>query len=297
MVADLSSTLLDEQPNANGSTNGRILVKGTPSRKTLTFRNDPYRLRVLENRDYPTPVYSVPKPFLPAPTTVTKKVVAAAPQPIAPTPEAAAPKPTLAVVEAAAPLPAKQEAKTANNSARTSPRDGAKEEAAAPQHHSHPRERNGHVKDYHNSPSVCRVVIEFKRGEDVYASHLDHHLGDMVVVEGDRGHDMGRVIEVLPVKGPSIARVMHIATQKDRDTLTSLRKEEAAAVRLCQQRVKEHNLKMKIEDVEFQYDGGKITIYYSSSVAVDFRQLQRQLFRDFRCRVWLRTVPASTSSS
>ena len=51
---------------------------------------------------------------------------------------------------------------------------------------------------------------------------------------------------------------------------------------------------MKMEDVEFQYDGQKVTIYYSSNGSVDFRQLQRQLFRDFRCRVWLRTVPASS---
>jgi cell fate regulator YaaT (PSP1 superfamily) len=119
-------------------------------------------------------------------------------------------------------------------------------------------------------------------------------VGDYVIVEGDRGQDMGRVLEVLPLKGTSVARVVSIATTKERDTLLALRKEEGAAVRLCQQRVKEHGLRMKIEDVEFQYDGGKVTIYYSSNCAIDFRQLQRQLFRDFRCRVWLRTVPASS---
>ena len=214
-VVSLSTSLLQTQREQ-----GRILLKGTPS-KGMTFRNDPYGMRVLEIREYPTPVY------------VRKASAAAVLEPIS-----------------------------------------AAEDLTLP---------------------ICRVRVEFKRGRDIYASHLDHHIGDMIVVEGDRGQDMGRVLEVLPVKGPSVARVTAYASQKDKDTLASLRKEEAAAVRLCQQRVREHGIKnMKMEDVEFQYDGQKVTIYYSSNGSVDFRQLQRQLFRDFRCRVWLRTVPASS---
>jgi len=146
-----------------------------------------------------------------------------------------------------------------------------------------------------NSGEGCRVVVEFKRGEDIYASHFEHTMGDMVLVEGDRGKDMGKVIDILPARGHYIASVVAIASDKERDTLNKLRKGEPAAARLCQQRCREHNLPMKVEDVEYQYDGAKLTIYYSSKSSVDFRQLQRQLFRDFRCRVWLRTVPASNS--
>jgi len=231
-----------------------------------SFRNDPYAVRVLEVREYPTPAFVkfpkqqtvVPKPAVPtAPKPLTAAAIVTKNE-VKPAVAAPAPKPV------AAPVAEKVEAKPAAAS---------------------------------SDDIVCRVLIEFKRGDDVYASPFEHHIGDMVKVEGDRGLDMGRVLEVLPVQGPSIARVTSIATKKDKEALATLLKEEAAAVRLCQQRVKEHGIKnMKIEDVEFQFDGEKITIYFSSTGFVDFRQLQRQLFRDFRCRVWLRTVPASSNS-
>jgi len=232
-------------------------------------------MRVLETREYPTPAFvkmptqqafaAPPKPAVPAPKALTAAAIVAKPS--------EAPKAAKAVVAAPKPVSAAPVEKAEVKPAAAAPA------SAKP------------------ADIVCRVLIEFKRGDDVYASPFDHHIGDLVMVEGDRGLDMGRVLEVLPVKGPSVARVMSLATQKDKDALATLRKEEAAAVRLCQQRVKEHGIKnMKIEDVEFQFDGEKVTIYFSSTGFVDFRQLQRQLFRDFRCRVWLRTVPASTTS-
>jgi hypothetical protein len=255
VVSSLSSTVLENKEA------GRILLNGTPSKGTI-FRYDPYGMHVLESREYPTPVYPV---RVAKPAALTAVQASPETKPVLP-----AAKPALAKVsDPVVPEIKKSESKVAKTETlKSSPTE--------------------------KPEPICRVVVEFKRGEDIYLSHLDHHIGDMIVVEGDRGHDMGCVLEVLPLKGPSVARVVAYATQKDKDTLASLRKEEAAAVRLCQQRVKEHNLKMKIEDVEFQVDGQKLTIYYSSNCSVDFRQLQRTLFRDFRCRVWLRTVLASS---
>jgi len=247
-VGNLSTALLQSEKAA-----GRIVLAGTPSGKHALFRHDPYGMRVLEIREYPTPTIANTR-VISAPTLSVNLPVVAAPMPIAPA--------------KISPLPQEQ---PNPKEATTSPAP-----AAAPQQ------------------AVCRVSVEFKRGEDIYASPIALAVGDMIVVEGDRGHDMGRVLEVLPCKGPSVASVVRVATAKDQQTLDSLRREETAAVRLCQQRVKEHRIKnMKIEDVEFQMDGQKVTVYFSQEGFVDFRQLQRQLFRDFRCRVWLRTVPSN----
>lgn len=262
VVGNLSMSLLEQREC------GRILVKGT-----CAFRYDPYGPRVLESREYPTPVYPIRKPttpvvLAPVPKRAEKPVAPAAPQPEKV--ELIAEK--VDNVVALAPAAEKPKEKPVTKAA---------EKVAVPA----PKPSDA---------PVCRALLEFKRGEDVYVAHMNVSIGDFVLVEGDRGQDMGKVIEILPSKGQSIARIVSVATPKEKEALIALRKEEAAAVKLCQQRVKEHGLKMKIEDVEFQYDGGKVTIYYSSNCAVDFRQLQRQLFRDFRCRVWLRTVPASS---
>jgi len=282
-IATAAEMVSQETQWSTGNGGGRKVLKGTPTGHHIIYRYDPYGPQVLEVREFPSPVH-------PVDIDGSKRQIE----------EASGPVKNVESLTAAAVVPIHVGVRKDDENPKKAPK--------MPSPSSHPVTSTAEsvapstcvgdapqgLKAERPEPT-CRVNVEFKRGRGIYTSYLvDHHVGDMVVVEGDRGQDMGRVLEILPAKGPSVARVERRATQKDIDTLASLRKEETAAVCLCQQRVREFGIKnMKIEDVEFQFDHQKATIYFSSHGSVDFRQLQRQLFRDFRCRVWLRTVSPS----
>jgi cell fate regulator YaaT (PSP1 superfamily) len=68
------------------------------------------------------------------------------------------------------------------------------------------------------------------------------------------------------------------------DELTLKEKRVTAQV---QKLAESFGLGIRVNDTEFQMDGNKLTVFFSSRVFVDFRKLQRSLFREFRCRIWL----------
>ena len=228
--------------------------------RRVSFRHNPYATKVLSTRDreYPTPKMAMTPPC----AALAARVGGTAapikkPQPF----QQVVVPPKTQEVAAPAPAPA------------------AAPEAAAPS-------------SDESQEILCRLLIRFKRTEEIYASCFPATIGELVSVEGDRGHDVGKVVGVLDKDGQYVAYARAKASPSERKALEAVRAEEDSAIKLCQQRVKECGLRMKIEDVEFQLDGGKLTIFFSSPAPVDFRQLQRVLFRDFRCRVWLRTVQA-----
>jgi cell fate regulator YaaT (PSP1 superfamily) len=73
----------------------------------------------------------------------------------------------------------------------------------------------------------------------------------------------------------------------DFDKPAALREKETVSVTQVQKLAESCGLGIKIVDVEFQVDGNKLTVFYSSKVFVDFRKFQRSLFREHRCRIWL----------
>jgi len=116
-------------------------------------------------------------------------------------------------------------------------------------------------------------------------------VGDTVVVEGDRGENIGTVQEITQVK-PSFEvsnKVLRHATDKDLASLQSQRERENTALQVTQTMASSLGLHATVEDVEYQFDMNKLTIYVRRSAKnafVDFRKLQRGLFREFRCRIW-----------
>ena len=138
-------------------------------------------------------------------------------------------------------------------------------------------------------------TVKFKRSQGTFCvpfSHeesVEYNEGDVVVVEGDRGQNVGVILE--HVKVPTTARIgrviRHASDSELISVIDSVRAKERDAVEFSRKHVKELNLQMTIEDAEFQCDFKKLTIYYYADAAVDFRQLQRILYREFRCRIWL----------
>ncbi len=114
------------------------------------------------------------------------------------------------------------------------------------------------------------------------------------IVQADRGEDMGLIISITRAEPSEIEtdlkEVLRHATEQDVTRLAEIRAKETEALRVCQQKASEHQLPMKLVDVEYQFDGNKITFYFTSEGRIDFRELVKDLAGLFRTRIDLRQI-------
>jgi len=142
-----------------------------------------------------------------------------------------------------------------------------------------------------SSSTVRFAVIKFKQETFTFIAPFRVNAGDVVVVEGDRGENVGIVREIVqtPPTFEVTSKLIRKANEKDIATLREQRERELAALKLTQSLASTLGLHASIEDVEYQFDLNKLTIFVRRSAKngfVDFRKLQRSLFREFRCRIW-----------
>ena len=115
--------------------------------------------------------------------------------------------------------------------------------------------------------------------------------GDFVVVEGDRGEHVGRIDQIhihhRHVTG-TVGNIIRHAYPNEIELVHIIRTQEPQVTRQIQALADDMDVEMNVMDTEIQTDRNKITVYYVSKIGgpVDFRQLQRRLFREFRCRIW-----------
>ena len=133
-------------------------------------------------------------------------------------------------------------------------------------------------------------------------------VGDPVVVQAERGEDLGHVSAVGDVAArkcetacegcevgtPDLAKgkVLRAASEQDAHLSLELRKAEEDVRRKVMERTKAHGLPMKISDAEWQWDRKKLTVYFTADKRVDFRGLVRELASLFRTRIELRQIGA-----
>src|SRR5690349_8912896 len=134
-------------------------------------------------------------------------------------------------------------------------------------------------------------------------------LEEPVIVEADRGLDLGRVQSAGETaakkcgggcgtscgtgdapKAEAEPKVLRRASQDEIRQLNEIRKQEEETRRAVMERVKKHDLGMKVSDTEWQWDRHKLTIYFTSEKRVDFRALVRDLAGHFRARIELRQI-------
>ena len=124
-----------------------------------------------------------------------------------------------------------------------------------------------------------------------------------VIVDADRGEDLGRVhaigqeAEQRSAKvphglfgGPPARAVKRLATRDDLSRHDELRASDDEARRRAMERVKANALVMKITDAEWQWDRKKLTFYFTAEKRVDFRTLVRELASAFRTRIELKQI-------
>jgi cell fate regulator YaaT (PSP1 superfamily) len=118
--------------------------------------------------------------------------------------------------------------------------------------------------------------------------------GDYVVVATERGEHIGEVHQKVDPKKidqkKTPLQILRRAAEEDLARLSELRKKESAAFDVCLQKIAERDLIMKLVDVEYQFDGNKITFYFTAEKRVDFRELVKDLAAMYRTRIELRQI-------
>lgn len=144
------------------------------------------------------------------------------------------------------------------------------------------------------------LEIEFKGRRKDYAANpllFPFQVGDAAIIDVDRGHDLGKISHIGPrpgVEAPASIelRALRKATTADLRILAQNREREVDARQACRRKARDHNLDMKIVDVELQWDGRKMTVYFTAEGRVDFRELVKDLATSFRTRIDLRQIGA-----
>ena len=119
--------------------------------------------------------------------------------------------------------------------------------------------------------------------------------GDHVIVETARGVEYGKV--VLAPKEVADDQVVHplkevlrVATPDDDDREKYNREREKDAFKICQKKIREHSLEMKLIDAEYTFDNNKVLFYFTADGRIDFRQLVKDLASIFKTRIELRQI-------
>ena len=142
------------------------------------------------------------------------------------------------------------------------------------------------------------VGVRFRRAGRVYyfdPAGIEIELNDWVVVETERGTEVGRVVispkQVLSSEVSEPLRpVLRVAEEEDlRRREEFAGKEEEALVR-CQEVANRMNLPMKLLSAEYAPDGTRLTFCFSAEGRVDFRDLLKELTNSFSTRIELRQV-------
>ena len=119
--------------------------------------------------------------------------------------------------------------------------------------------------------------------------------GDHVIVETARGIEYGyvvlgnRQVEDSKVVSP-LKPVIRMATPEDEVVEKRNREKEKDAFKICQEKIKKHNLEMKLIDAEYTFDNNKVLFYFTADGRIDFRELVKDLASVFRTRIELRQV-------
>ena len=146
--------------------------------------------------------------------------------------------------------------------------------------------------------------VRFKGTRKAYfaCAELDLEPGVAVVVEADRGEDLGEVSAVGTIAERKCSssggcatptpekKVLRVADARDVSKGQSLRDEEEQARSQAREIVARHGLKMKVTEAEWQFDRNKLLLYFTADRRVDFRELVRELARHFRTRIELRQI-------
>ncbi len=142
------------------------------------------------------------------------------------------------------------------------------------------------------------IGIRFRVSGKIYffkPNDEEINIGDACIVETIRGIEFGRVVkkdidvDEKSLKSP-LRTIIRKATPEDYETHKANKAKEGDAFIKCKEKIKAHNLPMKLLDCEFTFDSSKVLFYFSAENRIDFRELVKDLAAIFRIRIELRQV-------
>ena len=142
------------------------------------------------------------------------------------------------------------------------------------------------------------IGVRFRNAGKIYyfaPGKYEIKSGQHVIVETARGIEYGYVVlgtrevedgkVVQPLKS-----VIRMATKEDETVEEANKKKEKDAFKVCLEKIRKHNLEMKLIDVEYTFDNNKILFYFTADGRIDFRELVKDLSAVFKTRIELRQV-------
>ncbi len=142
------------------------------------------------------------------------------------------------------------------------------------------------------------IGVRFRRnGKIYYFDPRDHEveLGTKVIVETSKGIEFGWV--VIPRKEVDeekiqggLKPIQRLATPQDIERHQLNEERSAKAFEICFQKIREHELEMKLISAEYTFDNNKVMFYFTADGRVDFRELVKDLASTLHTRIELRQV-------
>ena len=142
------------------------------------------------------------------------------------------------------------------------------------------------------------IGVRFRTAGKIYFfDPLKFHIkkGDHVIVETARGIEFGtvvgdpRMVEDDKVIQP-LKPVIRIANARDLEQEAANKVKEKEAFKICLEKIKKHNLEMKLIDAEYTFDNNKVLFYFTADGRIDFRELVKDLASVFKTRIELRQI-------
>ena len=142
------------------------------------------------------------------------------------------------------------------------------------------------------------ISVKFKENGRAYSfdpAGITAEIGESVIVETQNGTEMGTVsaanheVDNGAIVKP-LRKVLRKATEKDMARRDENKRKEKEAFGICEELVSAHKLDMKLVDVEYSFDAGKIVFFFTSDGRVDFRELVKDLAARFHTRIELRQI-------
>lgn len=142
------------------------------------------------------------------------------------------------------------------------------------------------------------IGVRFRTAGKIYyfdPGKLDVKKNDHVIVETARGIEYGTVVgDPREVEEDNVVQplkaVLRVATQKDDEQEAENKKKEKEAYHICLEKIRKHDLQMKLIDAEYTFDNNKVLFYFTADGRIDFRELVKDLASVFKTRIELRQI-------
>jgi len=137
----------------------------------------------------------------------------------------------------------------------------------------------------------CRVKFDHLTGTVELEAIDDLKIGDQVVCELDKGEFLG-VVATVPAETArqGLRKIARKASAEEVSSHKALKEREGYAFDLCRKKIEEMKLPMKLLRAEYLFGGSKLLFYFFSEDRVDFRELVKELAKEFKVRIEMRQV-------